>query len=83
MKTRRGKELKKTLIARVKNQIKTCVKDQMRVCADDERGEGFIDVLVKMLIVVVVGAVLLTIMRTAVPTLFEDMITKIRGVFEL
>jgi hypothetical protein len=48
-----------------------------------ESGEGFIDVLVKMLIVVVVGAVLLSIMRTAVPQLFSDMIDKIRSVFEL
>ena len=49
----------------------------------DQRGEGFIDVLVKMLIVVVVGAVLLTIMRAAIPSMFEDMMTKIRTVFEL
>ena len=49
----------------------------------DEAGEGFIDVLVKMLIVVVVGAVLLTIMRQAVPQLFTDMLTKIRGIFDV
>ena len=49
----------------------------------DETGEGFIDVLVKMLIVVVVGAVLLAIMRTAVPQLFTDMMTKIRDMFEV
>ena len=48
-----------------------------------DEGEGFVDVLVKMLIVVVVGAVLLAVMRTAVPQLFNDMITKIRDVFEL
>ena len=49
----------------------------------DETGEGFIDVLVKMLIVVVVGAVLLAIMRQAVPQLFTDMLTKIRSIFEV
>ena len=49
----------------------------------DDAGEGFVDVLVKMLIVVVVGAVLLAIMRTAVPQLFTDMMTKIRDVFEV
>jgi len=48
-----------------------------------EAGEGFIDVLVKMLIVVVVGAVLMAIMRTAVPQLFTDMLTKVRGIFEV
>ena len=49
----------------------------------DEAGEGFVDVLVKMLIVVVVGAVLLAIMRQAVPQLFTDMMTKIRSSFEI
>ena len=48
-----------------------------------DEGEGFVDVLVKMLIVVVVGAVLLTIMRTAVPQLFSDVIEKVRGIFEV
>ena len=51
------------------------------IACDD--GEGFVDVLVKMLIVVVVGAVLLAIMRTAIPQLFTDMMTKIRDVFEV
>jgi hypothetical protein len=63
-----------------------CVAGVRRCFADAarrEEGEGFIDVLVKMLIVVVVGAVLLTIMRTAIPQLFTDMIAKIRDVFEL
>lgn len=59
----------------------------LRTCgrrvAQDEAGEGFVDVLVKMLIVVVVGAVLLAIMRTAVPQLFTDMISKIRDAFEV
>jgi len=49
----------------------------------DEKGEGFVDVLVKMLIVVVVGAVLLTIMRQAIPQLFTDMMTKIRDIFQV
>ncbi|MCL2060017.1 MAG: DUF6133 family protein [Oscillospiraceae bacterium] len=51
--------------------------------AGDEAGEGFIDVLVKMLIAVVVGAVLLAIMRQAIPQLFTDMLTKIRDIFEV
>lgn len=49
----------------------------------EEAGEGFVDVLVKMLIVVVVGAVLLTIMRQAIPQMFTDMMTKIRDLFEV
>jgi hypothetical protein len=59
------------------------LKKAGRAAAAREEGEGFIDVLVKMLIVVVVGAVLLTIMRTAVPQMFSDMMTKIRSIFEL
>ena len=34
---------------------------------EEERGEGFVDVLIKMLIVVIIGAALLAIMRTALP----------------
>ena len=49
----------------------------------DQRGEGFVDVLVKMLLVVVIGAALLAIMRVAVPAMFTDMMTKIRDVFDL
>ena len=50
---------------------------------EQESGEGFIDVLVKMLIVVVVGAALLAIMRTAVPNLFTSMMDKIKTIFEV
>jgi hypothetical protein len=56
---------------------------RMANAAARDEGEGFVDVLVKMLIVVVVGAALLAIMRTAVPQLFTDMVNKIRGIFEL
>ena len=49
----------------------------------EDAGEGFIDVLVKMLIVVVIGAVLLAIMRQAIPQLFTDMLTRIRDIFEV
>ena len=49
----------------------------------DQKGEGFVDVLVKMLIVVVIGAALLAIMKLAIPSMFDDMMTKIRSVFEL
>ena len=63
------------------------IKASLRVLAArlvyEDAGEGFVDVLVKMLIVVVVGAVLLTIMRQAIPQLFTDMLTKIRDIFEV
>ncbi|MCL2146376.1 MAG: DUF6133 family protein [Synergistaceae bacterium] len=67
----------------MKSRFKSITNRLIVSAVRNQRGEGFIDVLVKMLIVVVVGAVLLTIMRVAVPALFEDMITKIRDVFEL
>ena len=59
------------------------LKRVLRKCVVDQKGEGFVDVLVKMLVVVVIGAALLAIMRVAVPSLFDDMMTKIRSVFEL
>ena len=79
------------------NRIRKCLKvvmKQLRVEKErwikgkrqfvrQEEGEGFIDVLVKMLIVVVVGAALLAIMRAAIPDLFSGMMDKIRSIFEV
>lgn len=44
-------------------------------------GEGYLDVLIKILITVIIGAALLAIMRTAVPELFQEIIDKIKTVF--
>lgn len=44
-------------------------------------GEGYLDVLIKILITVIIGAALLAIMRTAVPELFQEIIDKIKVVF--
>lgn len=43
----------------------------------------FVEVLIVVLIAVIVGAALLAIMKTAMPDLFEDIIDKIKTVFEL
>ena len=43
----------------------------------DQSGEGFLDVAMKILIVVVIGAAVLLIMNTAMPTLFQGLIDKI------
>jgi len=40
-----------------------------------------LDVLIKMLIVVVVGAIMLTLLSAVMPDLFTSMIDRIRGVF--
>jgi hypothetical protein len=43
----------------------------------DQRGEGFLDVAMKILIVVVVGAAILAIMNAAMPNLFQNLIDKV------
>lgn len=43
----------------------------------DQSGEGFLDVAMKILIVVVIGAAILAIMNTAMPNLFQGLIDKI------
>ena len=45
----------------------------------DQSGEGFLDVAMKLLIVVVIGAAVLLIMNTAMPALFQELINKISG----
>jgi len=46
---------------------------------NDQSGEGFLDVAMKILIVVVIGAAVLLIMNTAMPNLFQGLIDKISG----
>lgn len=43
----------------------------------------FVEVLIVVLVAVIVGAALLAIMKVAMPNLFEDIIDKIKDVFEL
>ena len=47
----------------------------------DEKGEGYVDVLIKILISVIVGAALLAVMNATMPQLFEDIVLKIRTIF--
>ena len=46
-------------------------------------GEGDLDVLIKILITVIIGAALLALMRVAIPELFNDIINKIKSVFTI
>lgn len=46
-------------------------------------GEGYLDVLIKILITVIIGAALLALMRVAIPELFNDIINKIKSVFAI
>ena len=43
----------------------------------DESGEAYLDVAMKILITIVVGAAILAIMRNTIPQLFADLIGKI------
>ena len=46
---------------------------------DDRKAEGFLDVAMKILIVVVIGAAVLLILNDAMPDLFQGLIDKISG----
>ena len=48
-----------------------------------QSGEGYLDVLIKILITVIIGAALLALMRVAIPELFNDIINKIKSVFTI
>ena len=45
----------------------------------EKKAEGFLDVAMKILIVVVIGAAVLLILNAAVPNLFSGLIEKISG----
>ncbi len=55
------------------------IRRTFRNLLSDRRGEGFLDVAMKILIVVVVGAAILLIMNAAMPQLFQNLIDKISG----
>ena len=47
--------------------------------ATEKKGDGFLDVAMKILIVIVIGAAVLLILNAAVPDLFQGLIDKISG----
>ncbi len=51
-------------------------KDMQNLNAD-QSGEGYLDMAMKILIIVVIGAAILAIMNTAMPNLFQNLITKV------
>ena len=52
-------------------------KNTVKRFISDRRAEGFLDVAMKVLIVVVIGAAVLVIMNAAIPGLFQGLIAKI------
>ncbi len=59
------------LMLKIKNTVKRFVSEK--------KAEGFLDVAMKILIVVVIGAAILLIMNAAMPDLFQNLINKISG----
>jgi hypothetical protein len=55
------------------------VKNTIRRFVSEKKAEGFLDVAMKILIVVVIGAAVLIILNAAVPNLFSGLIEKISG----
>ena len=71
-------------IISVKNRIENSINNRlitlqtgMKQFGRDQKGEGYLDMAMKILIVVVVGAAILAIMNTAMPTLFQNLINKV------
>ena len=55
------------------------IKNSIKRFMAEKKAEGFLDVAMKILIVVVIGAAVLLILNAAMPTLFQDLIDKISG----
>jgi len=55
------------------------IKNTIRRFVTEKKAEGFLDVAMKILIVVVIGAAVLLILNAAVPDLFDGLIQKISG----
>ena len=53
------------------------IKNTIKRFVSDKKAEGFLDVAMKILIVVVIGAAILLIMNAAIPNLFSGLIEKI------
>lgn len=55
------------------------IRNSIKRFVSEKKAEGFLDVAMKILIVVVIGAAILLILNAAVPNLFQDLIDKISG----
>ena len=55
------------------------IKNTLKRFVSEKKAEGFLDVAMKILIVVVIGAAILLILNAAMPDLFQNLINKISG----
>ena len=68
------------LKSRCTNAMSTCIsalRKDAKNLTNDQSGEGYLDMAMKILIVVVIGAAILAIMNTAMPNLFQSLIDKV------
>ena len=55
----------------------SALRKDMKNLNADQSGEGYLDMAMKILIIMVIGAAILAIMNTAMPTLFQNLIDKV------
>ena len=55
------------------------IKNTVKRFVSEKKAEGFLDVAMKILIVVVIGAAILLILNATMPDLFQNLIDKISG----
>ena len=55
------------------------IKNTIKRFVSEKKGEGFLDVAFKILIVVVLGAAVLLVLNATIPDLFQGLIEKISG----
>jgi len=55
------------------------IRNSIKRFVTEKKAEGFLDVAMKILIVVVIGAAILLILNAAMPDLFQNLIDKISG----
>ena len=59
--------------------ISSRIRSTFRNLVHDRHGDGYLDLAMKILIVVVIGAAILLILNTAMPNLFSGLIEKVSG----
>ena len=68
--------MKSRFTSAMNTRIAALRKDMQNLSAD-QSGEGYLDMAMKILIIVVIGAAILAIMNTAMPNLFQSLIDKV------
>ena len=68
--------MKSRFTSAMNTRIAALRKDMKNLTAD-QSGEGYLDMAMKILIIVVIGAAILAIMNTAMPNLFQSLIDKV------